>query len=360
MDQKQKMNYSPGRIVAGIVLAVVLGAALPLITTLQISLMTPMVLFGEILMIYLYCYAGSIPAAVAGVLQMGAFAFFFSPSLSWIMLFAAILPACIIIGGISAKRPFFEQMRNGLVIQSIGLIIGIFLAYISFGSGMVARLIDTIREGIAQIPEEFIASIVDNLNSTLSSMGASEEMFTADAYRELVSGAMLDYLQESYTQTLPGSLIVGAAFTVIAGIFCGNWFMARRGVASNESFVGMSKWYLPENVVGGLMFVWIVGYLLAIVGYKSGDIVYRTVYMLARFIFSIQALASFNRLFLKKGMRSGKRYFMVTFIWVVSLLLSSASVALMFYGVTSAILGSHGVLTMRIKRHNDDHSDDNH
>lgn len=359
MDQNLKNQYSAGKIVLGVILALIIGALVPVVMTLQISMMMPMIMLGGLMMVLLYCFAGSVPALVLGVVQVASSAFFFSPVFGWIVVFMSVMPAWIAIRGIGAKQPFFKQMRECISAQSSGLLLAVIIAYVSFGGNMISKLIDAIRAEFAQMPEELISSIVDGVNATMVSMGLPEGTLTVDAYRELVSGAMLDYLQESYTRILPGSLIVGAVYTTVLSVFWGNWRMARKGLATPESFAGMSAWFLPGHATGGFIFVWATAYVLMAVGYKSGENFYQTIYMLVQLVFSIQALASFDRGFLKKGMRTGKRCALIAIIWIASMLMPGLGIGLMFIGVASALWGSHGMITLRMKQQHDNNSDDN-
>lgn len=359
MDQNLKNHYSAGKIVLGVIIALIIGALVPVVMTLQISMMTPMVMLGGLMMVLLFCFAGPAPALVLGVMQIAASAYFFSPVFGWIVLFMSVMPAWVAIRGIGSKQPFFKQMQDCLSAQTSGLLIAVIIAYVSFGGDMISKLIDAIRTEFARMPEELISSIVDGVNSTMVSMGFQESTLTVDAYRELVSGAMLDYLQESYTRILPGSLIVGAVFTAVISVFWGNWRMARKGLATSESFVGMSAWFLPGHATGGLIFVWAASYVLMAVGYKSGENLYQTVYMLNQLVFSIQALASFNRGFLKKGVRTGKRCALTVIIWIASMLMPGLGIGLMFIGIASALWGSHGMITLRMKQQHDNDSDNN-
>ena len=74
---------------------------------------------------------------------------------------AAVLPALYVMRGVAAKRPFFEQLRGGILAFGAGLVAAMLIAYASFGGGMVARFVDMMRAEFARMPDAALQPIVD-------------------------------------------------------------------------------------------------------------------------------------------------------------------------------------------------------
>ena len=361
MSQIQMPRASAGKVLLGIVLALAIGALLPVVLTLQVAALMPVVLIGGVMMVFLCCFGGWIPACVLLAAQLASTAFFMGSTIMWMVLAAVVLPAVFVMRGIILRQKFFSQMRNALMVQMAGLIIAVFIAFMAFGSNMIAQMMDALRAQFAQMPDEIFEPFVDAINSAFAMMGdgavPQESMMTVERYREMLMGTMLDVMQEVYVQNLPAVLLTGAAITAILSVLWGNWMMARRGYATTESFIGMSRWFLPAQLSCGLILMWVASYILAVVGYASGETVYVSIYMLVQLAFFVQALASIDRLFLKRGMRPGSRYALMTVILLASQMFSLFNNVLFIYGGASALFGSRGAIRLWMQKHQNDHTD---
>lgn len=170
-------------------------------------------------------------------------------------------------------------------------------------------------------------------------------MSVAD-YRERFM-AVLTLLSETYAQVLPGRLLSGAALSGVLTALWGNWLMARRGMATNESYVGLGQWFLPAQAVLGLMLLWLSAYLITGTGYAPRAAVYLAVYDLVSSAFYIQGLGAVDRFLYRRGASAGKRRAIVALALVFGLALRVLNTGLFIIGAISALFGSHGVLKRR-------------
>ena len=249
----QNTRLPAGKMVGAIVLAAVLGMLLPLITLAQITLLLPVLMLGGLFAVYLQCYGGPAPACTFLAVGLISAGWLTGSTLMWILLAASLLPAAPLVFGISRKQPFFEQLRNAIVFYALGLLAALLIAYGSFGSGMIAKLMDAIRSEFARMPDAAFRPFVDAINSALGASGLQGfGAFTVQTYRAQLSG-VLDLMQRTYAQTLPGTLLSGVVLSGTLSVLWGNWTLARRGMSTNESFIGMIRWFLPARITALLM-----------------------------------------------------------------------------------------------------------
>ena len=254
------------------------------------------------------------------------------------------------------KRPFFEQMKWGVVAYALGLVAAMLIAYISFGGGMIARFTDVLRAEFERMPDAALQPFVEAINSALSLSGATGQRYTVALYREQLDG-VLDLMQQAYAQSLPGALLTGALLSGVISVLWGNWTMARQGLATNESFVGMTGWFLPAQLTWGLLGLWVAGLILAAGGYSAGATAYDATRSLACAGFFIQAMAALDRRMLRSGRELGRRKLLIGLLCAAGLLLPDAAMLLAVLGAASALFGSRGALKRPANRDQSDRDD---
>ena len=343
MESRQLVSVSKGRLAGNIVLALAIGALLPLVAVLQIPLLLPVLMLGGIFAVRIKARAGWLPAAVLFGAALASTMWFLSEIMALMLLAAAILPAVWVMRGMARKRPFFEQMKWGVAAYALGLVAAMLIAYISFGGGMIARFTDVLRAEFERMPDAALQPFVEAINSALSLSGATGQRYTVALYREQLDG-VLDLMQQAYAQSLPGALLTGALLSGVISVLWGNWTMARQGLATNESFVGMTGWFLPAQLTWGLLGLWVAGLVLTMGGYSAGPTAYDATRSLACAGFFIQAMAALDRRMLRSGRELGRRKLLIGLLCAAGLLLPDAAMLLAVLGAASALFGSHGEL----------------
>ena len=357
MDSRQGFSVSPGRLVGSVILAILFGGLLPVISVFQISLLVPVLMLGGILAVYLKARAGWIPVAVMVAAALAASLWAMGERLTLVLLVASLLPSLSVMRGVALKDPFFDQLRTGVIAFVVGLLAAVLIAYASYGSGMVAQFMNLLRAQYDQMPDAALQPIVEWANSLLpAGTAGAGQLMTVDFFRSQLSG-MLDLLQQTYGQLLPGTLISGALLSGVISVLWGNWTMARRGLATNESFVGMSGWFMPPQLSIGAIVMWLVGLIMMYSGAANGATIHMTIAQVAGAAFAIQALSALDRRMLRADRPLGRRRALVTLFAVFALLLRGVGSALSYVGVASALFGSHGAIRLWLQRRQDDHSD---
>ena len=343
-----------GKLALGIVLAVLIGALTPVITLLQMSCLIPVAPLSGVFMVFLFCYAGQLPAWIYMIVQLCATGALLDARFSLMMLCAGTIPALICIRCITLKRPFFEQMKLNIACGLLGMLAAVTVAYMNFGGNMIERMAEAMKAQFDLMPDAFFAPFVEMVNSALSTGGLpGVRTMTVQAYREQLSG-ILNLMSEIYQQSLPGALLSGAALSGVLSTLWGNWLRARRGLASDESYVGLARWFLPRNVTLGLTLMWIAAYILSETQYAQGETVYYTVYSLSTMAFFIQALGAVDRFFFRRGTPDGRRRTLLVVTLILGSIIQFFNTFLFAVGAGSALFGTHGAFRRPAPNGNDD------
>jgi len=356
---RQPNPVSRGKRIAGLLLAVLLGLLTPVAIVLEMSfsMLMPVIALGGLSTVFLYSFAGSAAAGLCIAVQLGATAALLNTTFLWMTLLSGVLPAIWVARGIVAKRPFFDQLRGGIVAFVLGLLAALFIAYASYGGNMIGKFTDLLRAQFDLMPDDFFAPLVDAVNSAIAGSGLQGiAPITVEGYRTQLSG-VLSMLEDAYSKTLPGALISGAMLTGILSVLWGNWLSARRGLATDVSYVSVARWFLPARISLGLLAVWLVSYVMSGTAYAAGETVYVAVYTIATAAFGFQGIAAVLRFFERRSnLTSGKRAAVVAVLVIFGLILRLLSLALFIIGVISALFGSHGAFRRTPDKSNSDHS----
>lgn len=343
-----------GKLALGIVLALLVGALTPLVTVLEMSFLIPVVVLGGVFMVFLYCYAGNLPAWLYMIVQLCATGALLDERFAAMLLVSGTLPALMCIRMIALKRPFFEQMKVAVAVHLAGMLLAVTIAYLSFGGNMIERMAEALKRQFDLMPDAFFAPFVETLNSALSAgsfPGISS--MTVEGYRAQIGG-FLNLMSEVYQESLPGALLSGAALTGVLSTLWSNWLRARRGLATEESYIGPTRWFLPRNVTLGMTLMWVAAYILSMTDYAQGRTVYYTVYSLASLAFFIQALGAVDRFFFRRGAPDRRRRRLLVVTIVLGIIFQLFNTFLFAIGAGSALFGSHGAFRRPAPRGDDD------
>ena len=343
-----------GKLALGIVLALVIGALTPVVTVLEMSFLMPVSLLSGVFMVFLFCFAGQLPAWIYMLVQLASTAVLLNGTFAAMLAAAGTIPALVCIRQIALKRPFFDQMKLGIAACLAGMLLSVTIAYISFGGNMIDRMANALKAQFDMMPDAFFTPFVDMINSALSSGGIpGMKAMTVESYRAQIGG-FLNLMSEVYQQSLPGALLSGAALTGVLSVTWGNWLRARRGLATNESYIGPTRWFLPRNVTLGITLMWLAAYVISKTGYAQGQTVYYTVYSLATLAFFVQALGAVDRFFFRRGVPDGRRRALVIIALILGLVFQLFNTFMFVIGAGSALFGTHGAVKRPMPRGDDD------
>ena len=357
MITNQPFRVSGGRLALGIILAAVLGVLTPLLLTLEACFLLPVLALNGVLMVFFFGYAGQLATWLYMTVQLGATAALLNTTFMWMTMAAGTFPAIFALRGIIMKKPFFEQMRWDVGVYIAGLVAAVVIASMTYGGNLIGRTVDAVTEQFRQMPDFWFRPFVDAINQAFSTgeLQGAKSLDMAEYRAKLL--AVLQVVGETYERMLPGTLLGGAALSGVLSALWGNWLMARRGLATNESYIGLNQWFLPRWLSLELMLLWLIAYIVSgTEEYASGETVYLAAFAMVQLAFMIQGLASIDRFALKRGMSGGGRRFLTTLGFIFGLLFRMFNTFLFLVGIASALFGSHGAIMQRIDDDDEDNS----
>ena len=348
---------------AAVAMAILVGMLTPLLTLLQVSFLLPMVLLGGAFMVFLYCFAGRMPAMLFMAAQLSSTAAFLNVTFMAMMLAAGSIPAIIVMRGIAYKKPFFEQMRTGIAAYVVGMLAAVVIAFMAYGGNMVGKLIASIREQLRAMPDEMFAPYVDWINAAIGTSGVPGiSTMTVEGFRERVMDGTLSMMGEAFERFVPETLMTGALLNGVISVTWGNWLLSRHGLTTDESYVGLKQWFLPAQATLGLLLIWAISMILSEAEFNGGDKAFIAISGMLGVALTIQALAAVNRFFYKRGMGSRRRHWIIALVFIAGELFEAAGLAVAGIGAVSALFGSNGAVRQirrQREKQQDRHDDPN-
>ena len=358
MDSNQPYRIPGRRVALAMLLAAVVGAASPLLVVLELTLLLPVVAVGGVFMVFLYFYGGRLPAWLFLAVHLASAALVLDDTFMWLLLAAGSIPAMLCARGISSRQPFFNQLRASVALYAAGMLAALLIAWARFGGGIIGRAVDALLREFDRMPDAFFQPFVDAINAALKQGDfIGIRAMTVASYRDYITG-ILTLAKQTYEAALPGTLLSGAAVSGVISALWGSWLMARHGLATEESYVPIDRWFLPAGVTGGLTLVWLTTYILAQLGYAAGESAYEAAFNLINVAFYFQALGTIDRFFSRRGVDARGRRRRVVAAAIIGALFRYVGLGLFVIGGCSAFFGSHGAARGFQNRGHDGHNDD--
>ena len=333
---------SGAKVVLGTVMAIAFGMATPIALVLEMSFafIALTLVLGGLLMVFLYCFAGRLPAMLYMCAQLTATSLLLNNTFMWMMLLAGTMPAVIMIRGIALKRSFYEQMRIGIIVCVIGLVAALAVARNAYGGNLIGRISEIMREEMKLMPKELLMPMTEAMNTILSANGAGPARFTI----ETAIDQIIELMEALYGQMLPAALVSGAIFTAVLSVLWGNWILARRGISGGSAFLRIEDLFLPSGITIGLTVLWIGSRILSGTDYAYGSTIHTVIYYIISSAFALQAAAACCRMAARRSWTEGKRDIVATVMILFGLVTRLFNTPMFIFGGASAIFGSHGVI----------------
>ena len=269
-------------------------------------------------------------AVVLGAFASGISAFVLGASgamYAWLMFLAPLLSMLLYGGGGLLPVCAFNVVALG---GSAYLMGGLFAALVLVGACLPAAFM--VYESRKGVP--FFQQLARAL--------AAQGQIIAVENDELIA-AILDGLELSIQVGVPMLIVLLTNVNAGLGVLWGNALRARRG-EDNVQYKPLSTWYTPPALTLTLTGSLILFAILKATGQTSLEIVLVMLLTEGVVLATMQAAASMLRRMKAGGASVAKR----TIITVAVLALFN--VMMIFYGIASAYLGSHGVITTAIKK----------
>lgn len=331
-----------GRTIWMTVLAVVLGAFASGISAFVLGASGAMyawlMFLAPLLSMLLYGGGGLLPVCAFNVVALGGSAYLMGGLFAALVLVGACLPAAFMVYESRKDVPFFQQLTRALAAQAAGLVAVVVILGLRFGSNLAEVASNAIRGFFDTMGPAFADRIAENIRALYRAQG----QIIAVENDELIA-AVLDGLELSIQVGVPMLIVLLTNVNAGLGVLWGNALRARRG-EDNVQYKPLSTWYTPPALTLTLTGSLILFAILKATGQTSLEIVLVMLLTEGVVLATMQAAASMLRRMKAGGASVAKR----TIITVAVLALFN--VMMIFYGIASAYLGSHGVITTAIKK----------
>lgn len=329
MNRFDGVRPSVGKVVASCILAMILGAVQPLAVIFQMILPAPGISLAMIASAAFYGSAGVVPVIVLGVTSMLSCLLMFGLPTGIVSMLLWLIPAIVIILGMRKGGVFFKQLTKGIAAAVAATVLAAVCMVALNGPDVIEMFVDQMRRNFTSQQELFY--------QTLSAMFSAE--MTLEQFAEMYYTSF-NTLQVYYQYYLIANLLCGAIASACIAVLWGNWKIAKRGMATAESYRGLSQWYLPANTTWGLLLMLAAGFITSKIGADALQTVWIVVESLCQLAFVIQFLGALNR-----RMQNGSSYAART-IMIALLLMMGYSTGLIeimaILGGVSALFGSKG------------------
>lgn len=340
MNRFEGIRPSAGRTVLWSILALVLGILQPLAIIFQLMLPAPAISLAMILSVAMYGSCGIIPVAVYGVTATLSCVLLYGLSAGMISMLLWIVPAIVIMRGIRRRDAFFGQLTKGIAVAVVTAVLAIVCMAAIFGSGLIADFIDHARQNFAD-QQELMWQVLSPMFSAQLSMDQFVEMYYT----------AFNTLQLYYEYYLTANLVCGAIASACIAVLWGNWKVAKRGLATPESYRGLSLWHLPANTTWGLLMMLAAGFVLSRFDFGAAKTAWIMVQSICQLAFVIQFLSALDRR-MKRGSGYAARTVMMALLMIMGY--SSGMVRSMaILGGVSALFGSKGAAKPVIEKFKD-------
>lgn len=357
MNRPEVPLYKKSRIIIGLVIALASALAAPLLAGFSTTVMV-----YTVLNTFLYGFGGIIPAAAGILLSVAAFGVYFGVPGAVIAALGYALPSVFIIRNLRWRIPFFKQIAMAIIAQIAGVLAALAAAYAFIGADIIGAIVETFRSMIDMLSPGFVDYILDMIYSI-------EDVPEAFTESQLINGVLTESRRAEYIDgylneisavlrlTMPGMLLSASALT---GILAAAWpaKMIDRKLPVEGAYIPMARWFTPWQISVGLIGMWVVTWLITLVGVNGGDVMQLTMQALLFITLRIQASISLERR-LSPRVKPALR---VLIIIGAQLILTRFVV---YYGAFSALFGTTGaaaqIQLLRAARHGDnsDNTNDN-
>lgn len=342
-------NFSKGRLIAGCVVGVVCGLALPLLSVFSAWVLPVSVIFA-LLWVWsggLSVLLGAVSVALAGTLYIG-----------W--GFAAAMLVLTLPGVLAAvlterRKPFYHAIGYSVAMQLAALLLVTVAVWLFFRQNLVDVITGQMRGFFESLPlaEQHLWVLrmgqmgFVGQNSGINFSGA----ILSDTQLKNLIDQMYYVVNEGLKQTLPAYVLATSALTGALSYVGAAWVRVRRGDDPAVPFVKPDGWRLDANLIIGPPALALVCLGLGSLGFDGADAGYVAMIYVAQLLFTVQAVGALERRMKTAGVGPGRRSALI----VAAMLIGYRIMP--FLGMYSALFGSEGLVSKQIRKRMDGKGD---
>jgi hypothetical protein len=339
-------------LIAGCVIGVVCGLALPLLMVFSAWVLPLTVIFA-----LLWVWAGwpSVAVGALSVLVIGSR----YPFLGWGAAAAMLLltaPGVLAAALTDRRRPFFRAVGISVALQLGAMVLVTAIAWLIFRQNLVDVATGSARGLLEELPlarQHFLILQLGQMGFFGSNTGInfSNAILTNDQLKSLVD-QLFGTINSGLKETLPAYVLTAGATSGGLAYAGAAWIRVRRGDAPSIPFVKPDGWRLNADLIIGPPALAAVCLLLDRLGVSGADAAYVALLSLAELLFTVQGIGVLERRMKPMGMAPGYR----TGITVAALIIGYR--VMPFLGLYSALFGSEGLISKQIRKRMDGKGDE--
>ena len=351
MTEQIKTRRTGAQMAGAVLIGLAIGALSPYM------LLLPLVFVAPVLDARLYAYAGAWPVAVSCAAQ----------AVSSLLVLGSV-PALMVLAGMIApllvtvwllrtpRRTLGELVRLLIPVWMLAALLAVGLGNVAAGMNLADYLSEKLRQQLEVLPVALLDQLLAVFQGTSLPNLTLETLthgFLDAVSREQGVKQMVSWARDLVAVLLPGTLLSAAAVTAIAAAAWPCRYMARRDPAWKRSWQEVRVWHLPASVTLGMLGLFVLSRFFVDNAQMAGACA--AVEMLFSTSFQIQAVGSAERALSTTAMRPGARAAVI----VAALALTSLGSIATYYGLASALFGSHyGLVTTYLRKRRDNGTDD--
>ena len=345
---------TPGRLIAGALLAVLIG-----LTSQYMLALSPLLFLAPVLTALLYAYAGAAAAVLSCAVQLGVAYASFGAALAALEFILLVAPLAFTLWTLRpGGPPLFEALRRTLPVWLLCAVLTVGLARYLVGMDLADYLAALVRRELEALPAGMLDSFLtlfyggdapEALNLLTYSLG-----FLDPAERARSVASLTEALRNTLALSVPGTLLTSAALTGLLATALPLRRLVREGALEALRWTPLNKWRLPASMAVAATVFYVSSLLLfQFAPLSQAQSVAMALQMLAALAFRVQAVGSLERRL--RSMRPGARRLLIALLLLLPL---TANLSVLYGMLSSLFSPTDGAVTRYLQKRRARHGGD--
>lgn len=345
---------TPGRLVAGALLAVLIG-----LTSQYMLALSPLLFLAPVLTALTYAYAGAAAALLSCAVQLGVAYASFGAALAALEFILLVAPLAFTLWTLRpGGPPLFDALRRTLPVWLLCAVLTVGLARYLVGMDLADYLAALVRGELEALPAGMLDSFLtlfyggdapEALNLLTYSLG-----FLDPAERARNVASLTEALRNTLALSVPGTLLTSAALTGLLATALPLRRLVREGALEALRWTPLNKWRLPASMAVAATVFYVSSLLLfQFAPLSQAQSVAMALQMLAALAFRVQAVGSLERHL--RSMRPGARRLLIALFLLLPL---TANVSVLHGMLSSLFSPTDGAVTRYLQKRRARHGGD--
>lgn len=345
---------TPGRLIAGALLAVLIG-----LTSQYMLALSPLLFLAPVLTALTYAYAGAAAALLSCAVQLGVAYASFGAALAALEFILLVAPLAFTLWTLRpGGPPLFDALRRTLPVWLLCAVLTVGLARYLVGMDLADYLAALVRGELEALPAGMLDSFLtlfyggdapEALNLLTYSLG-----FLDPAERARSVASLTEALRNTLALSVPGTLLTSAALTGLLATALPLRRLVREGALEALRWTPLNKWRLPASMAVAATVFYVSSLLLfQFAPLSQAQSVAMALQMLAALAFRVQAVGSLERHL--RSMRPGARRLLIALFLLLPL---TANVSVLYGMLSSLFSPTDGAVTRYLQKRRARHGGD--